>query len=151
MGKTAEQESEPLISSGCSIGLLLASIGLASVIYPNHKRGQAQGSMTACKSNLKNIGSALEMYADDHEEHYPKTLRELVPTYLKVLPTCPQAEKATYKLDSDSESPHNEHEYENFYHIYCSGSNHTPVNLPENHPAYDSIGGFLEPPKEAHW
>lgn len=43
-------------------------------------------SMTTLHSNLKNIGTALEMYSTDHKGLYPKKLDELTPDYLKQIP-----------------------------------------------------------------
>ena len=38
---------------------------LAAILVPNFIRARAQGQLTACKSNLKNIGTAMEMYSTD--------------------------------------------------------------------------------------
>ena len=46
---------------------------LAAILVPNFVRARAQGHLTACKSNLKNIGTALEMYSTDHAGRYPLT------------------------------------------------------------------------------
>jgi len=54
---------------------------------------------SACKSNLKNIATALEMYATDNRGRYPTGLDQLLqpPTpYLKQIPTCPAAGRSTY-------------------------------------------------------
>ena len=47
---------------------------LAAILVPNFVRARAQGQLTACKSNLKNVGTALEMYAVDHNGRYPTQL-----------------------------------------------------------------------------
>ncbi|MGE0490078.1 MAG: hypothetical protein AB7S38_12800 [Vulcanimicrobiota bacterium] len=41
-----------------------------------------------CRSNLKNIGTALELWATDHEGERPASLQELTPNYLRDLPDC---------------------------------------------------------------
>ena len=38
---------------------------LAAILVPNFIRARAQGQVTSCKSNLKNIGTACEMYATE--------------------------------------------------------------------------------------
>jgi len=43
--------------------------------------------LTAMKSNLKNMGTALEMYSADHKGLYPEKLEQLTPDYLKTLPS----------------------------------------------------------------
>ncbi len=62
------------------------------LVSPQHK----SGSLTACKSNLKNIGIALEMYSTDWSGSYPKSMTQLTPNYLKTIPKCPKAEGDTY-------------------------------------------------------
>ena len=44
---------------------------LAAILVPNFIRARAQGQLTACKSNLKNIGTAMEMYSTDWSGKYP--------------------------------------------------------------------------------
>lgn len=34
-------------------------------------RARASGQLTACESNMKNIGTAIEMYAEGNGGHYP--------------------------------------------------------------------------------
>lgn len=37
-----------------------------AIVTPNFIRCRCQSSLAACKSNLKNIGTALEMHSVDH-------------------------------------------------------------------------------------
>lgn len=54
-------------SSGFTlIELMIVIAILAAILVPNFIRARAQGQFTACKSNLKNVGVALEMYSSDH-------------------------------------------------------------------------------------
>jgi len=69
---------------------------LAAILVPNFVRARARGQLTACKSNLKNIGTALEMYFTDNQGRYPVALSQLTPSYLKSVPTCPATGKDTY-------------------------------------------------------
>lgn len=46
-------------------------------------------SLQDCRSNLKNLGTALEMYSTDACGRYPSSLSSLTPDYLVTLPTCP--------------------------------------------------------------
>ncbi len=72
-------------------GLATGSLLVASMRKPT------RGSLTSCKSNLKNIATALEMYASDFGGRYPPGLEQLtVGNYLKLVPTCPSAGKMTY-------------------------------------------------------
>ena len=47
---------------------------LAAILVPNFIRARAQGQLTACKSNLKNIGTAMEKYSTDWGGKYPTAI-----------------------------------------------------------------------------
>lgn len=61
---------------------------LGVVLLPNFTRTHCCGPLTSCKSNLKNIASACELYAVDHGG-YPDSLARLHPRYLETVPHCP--------------------------------------------------------------
>ncbi len=46
-------------------------------------------SPTVCRSNLKNIDTAIQMYQTDWSDALPPTLTSLTPNYLKTIPRCP--------------------------------------------------------------
>lgn len=123
---------------------------LAAILVPNFIRARAQGQLTACKSNLKNIGTALEMYATDHGGRYPVTgeLRKLstpgtigntsTQAYLKQIPLCPSAGEDTYSANySSTMNPDN-------YSLYCAGSNHTAAGMPADYPKFNAEMGLIE-------
>ncbi|MBQ7502406.1 hypothetical protein IJT93_06795 [bacterium] len=89
-----------------------------------------------CKSNLRNIGIACEMYATDNRGAYPRSLQQLQPEYLKLLPQCPSAEADTY---SDSYEFSSEPDV---FTVYCKGSSH--ASHAENYPQYTSLLGIIE-------
>lgn len=62
---------------------------LAAVLIPNFLHARSESMMAADKANLKNIATALEEYAVDHNGKYPDHLPQLVPGYLKALPPVP--------------------------------------------------------------
>ena len=71
---------------------------LAAILVPNFLKARAQGQLAACESNLKNIATALEMYATDFSGDYPHDLDTLTSnltaaggSYMKALPLCPSA------------------------------------------------------------
>lgn len=92
----------------------------------------------ACKANVKNLGTALEMYSTDYEGHYPPSLSQLTPNYLKVIMQCPMAHKdtysATYEVNSNPDR----------YTLHCQGDNHHEVGLQPNYPMYSSEQGLIE-------
>jgi len=73
---------------------------LAAILIPNFLKSKSGGYLAACESNLKNIATALEMYATDNEGYYPPSLEYLkmniTPSggsYVKWLPLCPSCKK----------------------------------------------------------
>lgn len=107
----------------------LALLGLM-FINPRGYRSRSQGQLTACKSNCKNIATALEMYASDNKGRYPDRLDKLVGgNYLKTLPTCPSAGEMTYTNYQATTAPDQ-------FSFACCGRNHSgalgyeAVNLP---------------------
>ena len=130
-----------LVLGGLLLFLIVAGV-LAAIFVPNIMRARAQGQLTACKSNLKNIATALEIYATDNADLYPPSLDYLTHPagteggYMKSIPECYSAGKDTY-----SESYLHS---ENAYLLYCSGHNHKAVGLEANAPAMDSATGLQE-------
>ncbi len=111
---------------------------LAAILVPNFIRARAQGQVTACKSNLKNIGAALEMYSTDNGGRYPTVASGLVANYLKTIPTCPSAGADTYTGGFTTVSN------PDAYTVVCSGNNHVGVGDSANFPQYTSAQGLVE-------
>lgn len=115
---------------------------LAAILVPNFIRARAQGQVTSCKSNLKNIGTACEMYATDNGGRYPKTLDDLKKEangqqpYMKSLPKCPSAGTMTYAYSY--------HANPDVYTMYCSGSNHTAAGCDTDYPKFTATMGLIE-------
>ena len=67
------------------------------IINPNFLLARSQGRLAACESNIKNLATALEMYATDNTGTYPTQLSQLTVSagpgggYMKVIPSCPLA------------------------------------------------------------
>lgn len=118
---------------------------LAAILVPNFIRARAQGQLTACKSNLKNIGTALEMYSTDWSGKYPTATLVLTPNYLKTIPECPAAASVTYVAVFGSSATLNETtNYQDYYYVDCQGANHTAVSISGNYPAYNGVQGLIE-------
>lgn len=104
---------------------------------------QARPVTVGCQSNLKNLGTALEMYESDFKT-YPDQLPALTPNYLKTIPTCPAASTDTYSATAEIAPGH--------YTVMCAGRNHPGyrvLGLEENYPRYTDVGG-LTVASEAH-
>lgn len=108
------------------------------------RSGHRPGNLTACKSNLKNIGTALEMYSTDFSGKYPPRLDVLTPNYLKTIPSCPTVSKVTYRAYFGKGAPLNTGAFEDYYYLECAGANHTSVSVMGNYPAYNAIQGLVE-------
>lgn len=118
---------------------------LAAILVPNFIRARAQGQLTACKSNLKNIGTACEMYSTDWSGKYAAGLSTLSPNYLKEIPECPAAGSDTYtSAYTTGTTAYNSPAFQDYYFLFCSGTFHTSVSLPSNYPQYDGISGLLD-------
>jgi|GEM_PF-2470850 len=107
-----------------------------ALIPPGFLRSRGQGQFTACESNLKYMGTALEMYRTDNDGLYPDSTLKLVPKYLKQIPICPTAGKPTYLYEVSSAH--------SAFTIYCEGRNHRKAGISKpNYPQYKSKEGFI--------
>lgn len=98
-------------------------------------QGATQGSRSlACKSNLKNLATGLEMYSTDYAGRYPEELSKLTPNYLRTLPTCPAAQSMNYTYEW--------HAQPDAFTLHCKGDHH---GMGEGTPAYTSTQGLLAP------
>jgi len=121
-----------------ALALLVVGV-LAFVVAPNFIRSRSSGGyVLPCKRNLKNIGTASEMYATDNGGLYPSRLALLTPNYLKVIPTCSSVGSDTYSAGYRSSSK------PDAYTVVCAGLNHASIHDSENYPQYTSTQGLLE-------
>ena len=113
----------------------LARLGAKPRSYPldQARKGYQELCYGSCKSNLKNLGTALEMYANDYQGHYPRKLELLAPKYLRSLPDCPGSENMTYNFEVTKEPDR--------YTLSCAGNNHSGLG-PANYPQYTSQNGL---------
>ncbi len=107
------------------------------ILVPNFMRARVQGSMTKCQSNCRNIGIALEMYAEKNDKNYPSSLVMLTPDYLRLIPTCNVSKTNRGYIDSYRVS-------EDFkaFTFYCPDENHRKYGVTKNLPRDDSRKGL---------
>ena len=136
-----EQDGVRFVSTGGgATGAAAVVGGLAAIGVPNFIKARGQGQLTACKSNEKNVATALEMYASDNAGRYPLEMNQLTPEYLKVIPTCPEAGQDTYSRSyKASTNPDS-------FSFCCLGQNHAGSGLPADYPAYSSDKGLKDGP-----
>mgnify|MGYP003609785721 CR=1 len=103
--------------------------------------------MTACKSNCKNLATALEMYASDNRGRYPSDFSKLLTqgNYLKLIPTCPSPGKDTYSASYQM------HAIPDRYTFCCQGKNHAKAyngfaKGSDNFPQYNTEQGLVDHP-----
>ncbi|MBX3166118.1 MAG: type II secretion system protein [Candidatus Eremiobacteraeota bacterium] len=122
---------------------------LAAILVPNFLKARAQGQLTACKSNCKNIATALEMYSSDNGGRYPTqgsfTQQLTSGNYLKLIPTCPAAGGSTYApAYTSTQTPDS-------FSFYCTGNNHAKAytgfsTVSGGFPQYSAESGLLDHP-----
>lgn len=145
------------ISNFVWFGVALAVCALAAAaIVPSYMRSYGRGgNETGCKSNLKNFGTAMEMYSTDWSGKYPTKLAMLTPNYLKTIPECPVTGTASYRLVTGPGVGYNKGElqsdgtrsdpFTDYYLVWCEGSDHyRAYDTPRNYPQYDGIRGLIE-------
>jgi len=120
----------------CALLIAAAVLGLF-MAGPSHARTRYDHSLYRCKDNLSTLWAALEKYANDHGDRYPKLLSELAPTYVGRLPSCPSVGANTYSCGYVTRAKG--------YSLCCFGANHH--GLPANSPSIDSQTGYAFTPQ----
>ena len=78
------------------------------------------------------------MYSSDNAGNYPGSLSVLTPRYLKLLPTCPAAQKDSYSESyCVSASPDN-------FSMCCQGHHHKRSRTKADNPAYEGSTGLID-------
>ena len=85
--------------------IVVAIIGiLAGIAVPRVTGNLKTAKENACKANINAIESAVQLYS--YEEGNLGKLEDLVPNYLKVIPTCPVTQTDDYDLAVDGAVTH---------------------------------------------
>lgn len=100
-----------------------------------HKDAWPQQDLAGCKTNLKHLATAMEMYSTDNSGRYPTSLKRLVPKYIEEIPQCPRAGRDTYSVACQTARE------PDAFSLSCSGSHHAAAGIPENYPQYFNSQG----------
>ncbi|MCD4782800.1 MAG: hypothetical protein K8T10_03105 [Candidatus Eremiobacteraeota bacterium] len=111
---------------------------LVMLLIPNLKWTVFKTQLSGCQQNLKNMSTALQLYANDNEDYYPENLDGLKPHYFHHIPTCPSASADTYSPGYDISVDLK------VYTLPCKGKNHGVLGLGEDEP-YWSMSEGLRP------
>ncbi len=115
--------------------LVLLSL-LASLILPRFLLSRMRSYHSNCLQNVHNIGTALQIYANNNQGKYPDALQDLkdtTPPYLQTLPICPSSD-ASYGYTLSPEAT--------LYTVHCQGIHHRQLEgeVEEGFPQFYSSG-----------
>lgn len=111
----------------------------------------AQDSCGSCKSNLKNLGTALEGYAADHQGAYPVELGALAGKYIPSIPRCRPENPSLFAkalFQATTGVRLTEYDYKrsitpSTYTIWCTTGAHRWAATPRGFPQYSSTEGMV--------
>jgi prepilin-type N-terminal cleavage/methylation domain-containing protein len=113
---------------------------LTTIFFPHFWQARNRAHYSTCRTNLKNIATGLQSYANDNNLKFPQTLSAITPLSMVEIPTCPAAGgldtySAGYQPTTNGDT----------YTLQCKGAFH--IVLPDvgiNQPYYvEGLG--LEP------
>jgi prepilin-type processing-associated H-X9-DG protein len=98
-----------VITGGISFVMIAVMAMMAGMLLPALARAREEARKAVCKSNLKNIGLGMMMYAQDNDNQFPAKLSQLYPEYLTDLDLfmCPSSGKTITSADQiDTKTPY---------------------------------------------
>lgn len=122
--------------------IVIAIISILALIFSvNVIRARAKGQYTGCITNLKHMGTSLQMYATENNQRFPLNINLITPKYMKIIPTCPSV-SGTFPYVNGFTSASNPDRYT----LVCSGTpgNHRGVGKGAHYPQYTYDRGLIE-------
>lgn len=130
-----------LLITGLFMGLGLAWWNV-ELFVPDYLEGRRMHGVSGCSANLTRIGMAIEAYSQEYGG-LPRSQYDLVPNYLKELPTCPAAQRMSYRTAFGPYAGNNRSSEPFYFLVECCGENHGQALLSPDFPAYDSKMGLI--------
>lgn len=122
--------------------VILVIVGvLLAISLPRLAQSRNRATHTSCVSNLRNIGTALQTYANDNSGRFPTDLNQLRsgnPAPLGVVPNCPSdntSYQPTYQVSNAAQA----------YTLVCGGKHYLqlPGVVSQGYPQYLSTGQLI--------
>lgn len=110
---------------------------LAAILVPNLRRAIVKTEAVGCKSNLKNLATAITLYANDNDHMYPPDLTKIIPYNFARMPTCQSTSTDTYTTGYSVST-----DYRSFT-LVCKGTNHSKYGYGADEPYYSSSEGLM--------
>lgn len=129
------------------VGLSILYWGSGCLVN-QQRRSSGTRPYVECYSNLKNMGTAMEIYSTDWSGKYPPALDNLTPNYLKELPECRAAGSMSYKAQFGPNTQWNTPGFQDYYLLWCDGGHHPGSGAPQGFPFYDGITGLTRKPDD---
>jgi hypothetical protein len=122
--------------------LAVSAIAILARAQEQYSEAQRDRDYRQCRTNLKNIHVALEMFSCDHRGRFPDRLEDLTLAYLADLPVCPSAGYPTYRYNVGPLGPREECQQgfvervpgDLVVRLRCQGHHHP--DFPPDTPAY---------------
>ncbi|MFP4497386.1 MAG: hypothetical protein ACLFQV_04175 [Vulcanimicrobiota bacterium] len=136
-----EEKTRAKSCSGCTVFIVLAfiTIIIIAIMIPSYLSSRYRREFLECKTNLINIGTAVEMYHARYNK-YPQELKEISPDFITSIPSCPVAKTNTYS--SGYIYRNNPQDEESAFTVYCNGHYHQKARIPAGYPQFSSKNGI---------
>lgn len=137
MPKNIKEFFKPIIVIFLLLFVILGYFALNYWIieYQSYLRMKADGQFTACCVFTEKLGKAIEEFGR-RKGHFPVSLTQLRPDYIKHIPTCPAAQKTSYAYIVTKDKDR--------FTVFCKGNYHRNVLSGKDFPMYSSKYGLIE-------
>ncbi|MEQ8191446.1 MAG: hypothetical protein ABRQ39_26005, partial [Candidatus Eremiobacterota bacterium] len=118
-----------------------------SIIVPNFLKARASGYLCYCESQIKDLATALEIYASENNGLYPEGFYKLLEIsknkspYMSKIPDCKKSNLSHNRKNLTSYKYIRSEDCKNFT-MWCI-QNHLDTGTPEGYPQYNPYQGLI--------